>query len=296
MADTPKAHHYIPRFYLEGFLSAGFPVAKRPMLWVYEGGRSPWCASPENIAFEKHLYTLPSKDDAFFVEIFLGRLESSVAPLLRRTGDGELCDDREERSLLCAFMAMLATRTPFFFHLVKRQAAGSPGELSRILRAVEEDKGYEPGWTARAITEDFIDKDSPTQGRFKTWTVHQMFDVGRAVHQAIQEMNWMLIESDWDEGFVTSDNPVCLFNPGSLGSPSPWKLSKETHFFFPINRHVCLMGHTSREGSKFRTSGFGVRMINKLIISKAFRFVYATVKSSALETLINNSVAARMKY
>jgi hypothetical protein len=60
-----KRHHYIPRFYLEGFVD---PLNK-PYIWVYEKGNPNIIkATAENVAVRKHYYsfvTAGGNEDSF---------------------------------------------------------------------------------------------------------------------------------------------------------------------------------------------------------------------------------------
>ncbi|GFP43024.1 hypothetical protein HKBW3C_02156, partial [Candidatus Hakubella thermalkaliphila] len=124
-----KRHHYIPRFYLDGFVDPH----NEPYIWVYQKGNPNIIKSTaENIAVEKHYYsfTTPegSKDSATFENV-LAEIEGQAAPIFQKIKNHESLDE-QERSLFAIFLAFIMTRVPNYRENVERATAELIKKLS----------------------------------------------------------------------------------------------------------------------------------------------------------------------
>lgn len=82
MADSPKRHHYVPRFLLESFGDAN------GQLHVFDRGRKRlYKGSPNNVFFETYLYRFFDPftgTDSNIVEEELNRVETDAAPVIQK--------------------------------------------------------------------------------------------------------------------------------------------------------------------------------------------------------------------
>jgi len=112
--DPSKAHHYVPQFYLKGFADPTRSAQSgKVLLWVYEKGKIPRLSTPRQEAHENNFYTF--EDDSgqrFSIEPYFARLESEVAPVLRKADDLDYFFSDEEKSLMAYFIALLFLRGP----------------------------------------------------------------------------------------------------------------------------------------------------------------------------------------
>src|SRR2546423_15005720 len=101
-----KRHHYVPRFYLNGFID---PV-NEPFIWVYQKGESQIIkATAENIALEKHYYSFTSptgeKDSETF-ENALSEMEGKAAPIIAKIKRGQTLNE-DDRAVFAVFLALM---------------------------------------------------------------------------------------------------------------------------------------------------------------------------------------------
>ena len=120
----PRAHHYIPRCYLKGFCAETKKISR---LWVYEKGKEPRKSTPLNEAHIRDYYAFEENGDVLFdFEKFLGEVEDSAAPILRKLEFSvfQIEDLRhEERRILSHFISMMFTRVPTCREFLKEMAA-----------------------------------------------------------------------------------------------------------------------------------------------------------------------------
>lgn len=112
MTEPKKVrHHYVPRFYLNGF-TTGDP----PMLWIYdkEASGKRRQAGTGDAALEKHYYSIIRDDgtrDSTTIEDAFAEFEDDSAPVLRAIRAGEQLS-AADRTRLASFMAVLMARVP----------------------------------------------------------------------------------------------------------------------------------------------------------------------------------------
>jgi hypothetical protein len=124
-----------------------------------------------------------------------------------------------------------------------------------------------------------------------------MFKMVLMLQDLICRMGWTYLITDPDDlGFITSDNPVCLFDPaatppGAIGFAS----SPAAHFIFPISRTVCLLAQHARKDDLVKLTPARVRAVNQAIISRADMQLYASYASQGIQKLLDNLVSSRPK-
>jgi hypothetical protein len=74
------------------------------------------------------------------------------------------------------------------------------------------------------------------------WSLTQMIQVMMLIQEIVFDMCWaFLLAPDGDPGFLTSDNPVALFDAPGLDVPGMGFLSSpDTYLTFPVCRNVSL--------------------------------------------------------
>lgn len=103
--SQPRAHHYLPVFYLRGFTSES-PKKDIGFLWVYEKGKPPRRSKPENEAHERDFYSHNR------TERLLSKIESVVAPFFRAVEDGYSEFHPDDWEGITCFMALTWLRGP----------------------------------------------------------------------------------------------------------------------------------------------------------------------------------------
>lgn len=120
MGRIKRKHHFLSKFYLEGFCDS------QGMVWMYKKSKPdcPTSAKPKNTAYEKGLYHIePNEniDDINFIEDLLAEeVESKAANALKKLRDKQFpqVDEREQLSL---FFGTLMIRTPGYLRHLQSQ-------------------------------------------------------------------------------------------------------------------------------------------------------------------------------
>jgi hypothetical protein len=78
-------HHYVPAFYLRGFVDAACPPGHTPCVWLVDLGNGKIkCKSPENAAAITDYYAVGDRENRQDVEKYLSAVESQTAPVITR--------------------------------------------------------------------------------------------------------------------------------------------------------------------------------------------------------------------
>ena len=127
----------------------------------------------------------------------------------------------------------------------------------------------------------------------KGWTLLQMFRMMETIHELIFRMHWtFMIASNEDGGFLTSDNPVSLYDPvggprGAIGFAS----TPAAYFMFPLSRKLCLVGRHWKGSEVIKLTPFEVRRINTGAIARSDQQVYAPFWSNKIQKIVDNAVS-----
>jgi hypothetical protein len=123
-----KRHHYIPCFYLNGFIDP----ANEPFIWVYQKGESQIIkATAANIALEKHYYSFTTPTGAKDSETFenaLSEIEGKAAPLIEKIKKHQTLDN-DDRAIFAAFLALMMTRVPNYRKILRKCPLNSSSSL-----------------------------------------------------------------------------------------------------------------------------------------------------------------------
>jgi Protein of unknown function (DUF4238) len=303
----PKQHHYVQRAYLEGFADRDFESRGECCLWTYVPGKSPFRQKPERIAKRNYYYCFDRENRRQFIfEHTLQKLEDISLPVLRKLRDHNFDIDPEERLTLAGYVALSYTRVPRFEGVVNRLAmldtafkmqefTSVPENVKLLAREETEKTGKEvtPEELLNTLNAGSVYLTQTNRG----WSLEQMIRIMMLLQRVIFDMRWsFLIADEEGSGFLTSDNPVAVFDAPTVDVPGTGFLSSpDTYFTFPISREICLMarhppGSAQRVG---RISAFGIRQVNKGTISRADTQLYAPFRSRRVQELHDAAVMAR---
>jgi len=287
-------HHYVPRFYLEGF-TAGDPS----MLWVYDKdtGRR-WKASTRDAGLETHYHSITRDDgtrDSETIESAFAEFESDSAPALRAIRAGELLSG-DDRAQLAAFIAVQMTRVP----LARRHTetiARMVGEAAArpILKAQLEGPPDQQWESTKLMLEELRALGLPAL-RVEDIMVEPKREImlagvisAPALAQLFYDMTWAILPAKGRHSFVTSDNPL-VSGPAS-SSPGVGLASSNAVVVFPLSSTRCLFAnwkHGRRQWNvpRSKVSEAMVVALNKRVIAGALRFVYSDQDSDGLGRLV----------
>jgi uncharacterized protein DUF4238 len=301
-SEKPKAQHYVHRAYLAGFQDPQFEKRGEPALWVYVPEKKPFRQRPERVARRNYYYCFDREEKKQFIaEYGLQKLEDLALPILRQLSDRKFSLSAEDRLTFAGYVAMAHTRVPTFERFLdftaKLIAAKKLELLAQHKQALESVVAEMSARTGESIDpEDFRKKLTGGSAELhqanRGWTVQEMFENLMMLQQVIFEMKWgFLLAAPDDDGFLTSDNPVSLFDP--LGGPMGgigFKSSPAAHFTFPISRNVCLLAQHLPGPEARELNPSSIRTVNKGTITRADSQLYAPFASNGVQEILNHVV------
>lgn len=302
--EEPKGQHYVHRAYLEGFQDPELEKRGKPALWVYIPNKKPFPQKPDRVAKRNYYYCFHEENKRQFrAEHGLAQLEDLALPILNKIRNKTFDLTADERLTFSGYIALAHTRVPTFERTINRFnallhakiiefVANSRAALEGVARRISEEAGevVDPEEFRAKLTGGNVIIEQTNRG----WTVRQMFEMMLTLQELIFHMKWTYLVTDDDFGFLTSDNPVSLFDPAAMPLRGQgFASSREAHFTFPISRNVCLAArHIGPEGVlNLRPSN--VRAVNRANITKADSQLYAPYHSAGIQEIFNEQVNSR---
>ena len=294
--NKKKRHHYIPRFYLRGFVDPH----NKPYVWVYEKGNPNITkATVENIAVQKHYYSFirPSGDiDSETFENALAKIEGKVAPAFEKIIHHEDLNN-QEKGAFAVFLAFTVTRVPNYRKNVERSfgeiikkilvvLASSPVAIKSMIEGVERDTGKKMAIPVEEWQKILLDGqyNIEVKPQFSLETI----TIAKELVPIFYGMSWAFLEATEDYKFVTSDNPLFYFHPthhpksfygGGLAN-------KNIEVTFPISRDLMFHGTWGKFEGYEKLTNEGVKEMNRRTVISALRFVFASEYSHNLNGLV----------
>lgn len=300
----PKKQHYIPHFYLKGF-------CRDKKLWVYDREEGSYKErNPKTVATENHFYTVEDDEGKkrADVEEVLGRVENTVAPIIRKIDAGSYALSAEEKIHLAQFVALLKFRVLMFegwfsdfadtvAKKILRDRYPNVEAVQQQLDAAGKNNPEDPE-QAKNIFEGL------QRGNYKVIPndaarITQMLQLSLGISEEISFMEWTFAVAPENTSFVTSDNPVLVLSSGAppvppegwTGELSPYLLSGEgfatpgAQKVVPLTQQTCLIiGDYGTRIQARRMARAGVWAINEVIAEQCGRLLMARDKA-LLETV-----------
>lgn len=247
-------HHYLPRGYQRLFLEPG-----ETELWRYSVEHpKPARKGPGGIGWESNLHTYPvdgQEPDA--LEKVLSTIESACVPVLASWESGPWQPSDEELALVAMYLGLQLVRVPALMSTTAVMLQAFFSEL--ILQGAQSEEHLEA--FGRYLAENAEGEDLPphstleelrrsSQGcvlpaNFPALNPKLVFAAGFSGHEAAafqlqQTFSWQLVRSSGPQ-FVTSDNPVAVYQPLPRGFALARGLGGETcEVVFPVSSSCCL--------------------------------------------------------
>ncbi len=305
---SQRKHHYITSAYLEGMLSPG-----ESRLWVYERDRTRVFRNiPKNLGYKRGYYTIVRADgteDDKFEEMLATDVEGPGILVLRALSCGARQLNWQEIAFGASLIAMQELRVPLMREQMESAMIGFqeqlmnfslsvPGYLERVLRELGT-----RGENAGGVSADQI-RDSVRSGsiRLQANPEASLKALGYMLPVLIEfysVMKWTVLISE-NQPLLTSDAPVCRRYPATahLGAGL---INRDLEVYFPISHNrALLLTHDRRKMAKLddlerkgrkreakrllasvpevayqRVTKERADEINRLVIERAYRWVYA---------------------
>ena len=111
---------------------------------------------------------------------------------------------------------------------------------------------------------------------------------GQMLTPKVAGVHWTLCEAPVSEPWITTDNPVALFEPFP-GRRKPGVYGPSLQFLFPISPRFLLFGEPMTPGpdDRGRVPAHTVRMFTDDLLKIAHRQIYASFFSKELQSRVN---------
>lgn len=297
-----KRHHYVPKFYLNYFVTNSTEGTRR--FWVYDKAGGPArIQTPINTAVEGHLYSFETapgtRDDS--LEQALSTLETKTKPLLDRWQDRGIAATRQEQELIAQFLAVMYSRSPKTIQGITEAKEIMGIEFARFLADQPDmigeflDRERLAGRPHVPSLEEMVDHLRNVEERFEIMvnrenSLIQSFKLAEKVAGELLDMNWCLCHAPSRTFFVTSDTPLCIFARTSrdralLGAGVGLPNAEVT---FPISPTVCLLLDRRHAKGKMAVGKQFVRRANSRMVANAERLIISAYRSDTITALVTN--------
>jgi hypothetical protein len=254
--NTHKKQHFVPKCYLKAWIDPTSQLQKKlePYVWIFDSdGSNPKRKSVENIFHETDIYTIVregGKRDLYLEHGFHG-VEDKFSRIRNNFLDKRQLPDAERKAWILVFVATLKIRTAAFRDHHKTQ-------WLKILEMMEDlERQHASG---KDIPPSSI--QSKTSGHFSLEDRKSLSigDVRRIVDQPINsfaapflssqlkiisQMNLVILCTDSESGFITTDNPCTWFAPNQHKMPPIYRgvglVNKNIEITLPISPKQCLL-------------------------------------------------------
>jgi len=304
-----KRHHYIPKFYLEGFVDS----RNKPYLWVYEkGGNRIIKASAKDIAVEKHYFSFldqQGKRDSETLENALAEIEGKVASIFKKIFKEESLSE-ENRATFASFLALMMTRVPNFRNNIATMLEGVIRRMNLMMashkkgfegsvRRFEKDTNTKIGMPVEELRQFMLDESRYEIKANPQFSLAMALSNLDTLTRVFFDMKWAFIKATSDYKFLSGDNPLYYCDP--THDPHSFYgvglANKNVQVTLPLSREVALF--SSWRGRSGYTQGRNthVKSINKSTILAASRFVFSSGKSDTINKLVQKCIgsAPRMR-
>jgi hypothetical protein len=303
-AGKAADHHYVPKFYLKGFTD------KQGSLWVYEKGtNAPRESTPKKEGHRENYYTFTDRgfpDDS--TEKMLSKVESMVAPVMKKLANPLFKMSEVQRSELYSFVALTFVRVPAYREFIDTQAAKMAQRFVQscamdrekfyaVVQAYEAETGQPLGDQEKLREFAASNNYSMTQ-RSAGYNLLLTFQSCIAVSEVLEsEYRHDIYYAPADSFFMTCDNPVTTIEPDTDGTA--WVGMgvgrPRTEILFPLNKRACMILRRSGRETQIRASSHRTRQINEMMMGVAQRCVYAPAGYRRLSRIFNER-GFRIKY
>ena len=223
-----KRQHYVPQFFLRGFTSDGSSIG------FFRLGDELYrkCVPVKSIMYDNWLY-----DDDNHIEDELAKVEStwnaSISTLLGVLQDGD--DEKSER------LESLVDERYHLLHFIgcaMTRTLGSLAGMRGLVDAMVDDlEATRPGFDPKKV-------DQLSQYKDKYAYVDVMLSVRERIPIHLLDLAWIFLINESSMPFVTSDNPVALFNSyfNVRGLRPVYGFgSSGVQVFLPLTSQVCVV-------------------------------------------------------
>jgi len=287
---SPRRHHFIPKFYLEGFTVSG---RKNENLCIMDKEqKKQWRAKPERAAHQKDFYRIEVpgvKLDA--VENAFGKFENQAASVVKNIIKKRTLPTGEDFVILINFVALMSVRILRYRGVfdapleemnkfILRLMVANPKRWKTIKERMKRD-GYEVDEeVSYEVMKRFVERDNYSIKVSQEWHIKNLLDSVNILIPLLLARKWfLLIVKEEEDEFVCSDSPVALVWTKPM--PPFWGPGfgmKYTELTMPLNKEIALLGRFEGEHQILLAPKKAVAKLNTRTAMYAQRFIYSPRK------------------
>lgn len=281
--NDPKRHHYVPEFYLKGFVGTDGCLAV-----LDRASDHVRLLQPSAVTVEKHFYAATDERGRRHsdIERALASVEGVAAPILRKLTAREPLNERERKEM-SFFLGLLSVRTPAFINSIRAATESMSKSLVQIqlstvqqavgrIRDLPEHKGRSEAELRKFASGlvDFVQSDAYEIDVDQQYAMLSSLDHAESVARCIHFRDWSILRVDRRKALLTSDAPVVLIN---TSSDKRWPIgfaSRSARICVPLDSHNLLV--MEGQGASLAFAELGANWLppmNMSVARRSFRFL-----------------------
>lgn len=250
-----KKQHYIPRCYLKAWCDPHTPSKQTPYVWQFsKDGSQVKKKSPENIFYERDMYTIAEADGRrnLVLERGLAGLETQFSTIRDTKLKHRRTLEPADHLILCTFVAAMDARTK----ARREHTAKDWGKVVDLMDKMhEEAKTFTPEQREQARRrgeiDEIITEGAPTLSEEESRKVasqpmqEMLAPIITSLTPLLFMMDVVIVETCSSPGFITSDRPCVWFDPEAHKRPplyqTPALMFESTEIGLPISPQQMLI-------------------------------------------------------
>jgi hypothetical protein len=300
--STPRKHHFLPQFYLEGFKITE-QKGKYSHIWQLEKAVNVKPVKPaiKDTGCKRDFHTLDYSDtekNHHSVERILSEIETEQSNLVKEISSLNRVPDRL-KIRLSEFISSMRYRVPAFAQHIKASLKSAVQDSFKIM--------YYGGHLPEPPKElqKYIDENGIESivANISNWKVIQyMLETAFASENIsiLSQMKFQILVAPDNQLFITSDSPVALYHP-DYSSIKPYGVGlafKEVKISFPLSEKLLIIGGWSNNEGMVNATKEEVVEYNRRSIVMGNNYIYSSYCNASLLEQIKetHSVMAGFKF
>ncbi|HEV3481875.1 MAG TPA: DUF4238 domain-containing protein [Candidatus Acidoferrales bacterium] len=292
--SEPRKHHYVPVFYQKHFADS------KGLFWVYDRRLKSYKQLPPTVVcFEKDLYALKPTDggprDRRVETKGLSQVDGVGATAIRDLLFGN--PNTETIRAVSFFMGVQFSRLPSMGRSLGAMYVQAGREMMRLMTASVDrmkgvlekyarDTGESIGVSAESMVAAVRENQIEVLANEVPFLNH-LFSQAEDLSNVVEQLEWQLLISPPETGFITCDSPVTVVPPmgtKAVGFGIPGAVK-----YFPLARQFCLrVGDVGFRFTKRKVSEDTVQIVNWNIAANSEHFIMGPDKAQ-LQSVVRSS-------
>jgi len=289
--STPRKHHYLPQFYLEGFKIEPQKGTK-PHIWQIEkdGAQAHYSPAIEDTGCMRDYHSLDFTDeepDHKAIETLLSKVEAEQAALVRNLRATKRLEASQVKQL-AEFISLMRYRVPAFANHIEASFRSVVLDTFKIMYQAGK-LGTPPQGLLNLFKRKGI--DDSLEISISNWKIlSHMLKVGFGPESIdlLAQLYYQVYSAKELDFFVTSDNPVALFHP-SYDEIRPYGVGLATRgveLTLPLSSDTLIRAGRELQQGSFLASAEEVVEFNRRTIIMGESYVFATKANTELKGMI----------